>query len=163
MARVQEDVTSHPLDRIQVARPCAASWDSMKGDDRVRHCSVCRLNVYNLSGMTRREATDLISTVEGRLCVRFYRRKDGTILTRDCPKGWKTSFLVRVAAAVAAFMVPILGIPIALNWRDFKQSFNKWVDSHSPFQVMGGIRLPSGRYSPPDIQDIEGDPADTPP
>jgi len=75
------------LDNIQVAAPCPMSWEKMSGDDRVRHCQECKLNVYNLSEMTRRDAESLISSREGRLCVRFYRRADGTVLTRDCPRG----------------------------------------------------------------------------
>ena len=26
---------------------------------------------------------------EGRICVRYFKRADGTVLTRDCPVGWK--------------------------------------------------------------------------
>jgi hypothetical protein len=37
--------------------------------------------------MTRREAESLITRTEGRLCVRFYRRADGSILTENCPIG----------------------------------------------------------------------------
>ncbi len=59
----------------------------MQGDDRVRHCDQCRLNVYNLSAMSKDEAERLISEREGRLCISYFQRPDGTILTRDCPKG----------------------------------------------------------------------------
>jgi len=59
----------------------------MVGNDRVRFCSQCELNVYNLSGMAKHEAESLIAKAEGRLCVRYYRRKDGSIITRDCPVG----------------------------------------------------------------------------
>ena len=75
------------LENIRIAAPCPVSWDKMTGDEQVRHCQECKLNVYNLSEMTRREAESLISSREGRLCVRFYRRADGTVLTRDCPRG----------------------------------------------------------------------------
>lgn len=37
--------------------------------------------------MTRTQAEDLIAGTERRLCIRYYRRKDGSILTRDCPVG----------------------------------------------------------------------------
>ena len=77
----------HPLDRVQVAAPCKADWDEMIGTDRVRFCGQCSLNVYNLSAMTRDEAESVIAANEGKLCVRFYRRKDGSILTQDCPVG----------------------------------------------------------------------------
>jgi hypothetical protein len=58
-------------------------------DERVRFCSQCNLNVYNLSGMSRREAEALVMKTEGRLCVRFYRKADGSILTQNCPVGLK--------------------------------------------------------------------------
>lgn len=75
------------LDTLKIASPCPADWDAMTGDDRVRHCSECRLSVYNLSEMTREEAEALIEETEGRLCVRLYQRADGTVITRDCPVG----------------------------------------------------------------------------
>ncbi|HET6647853.1 MAG TPA: hypothetical protein VFH01_11050, partial [Pyrinomonadaceae bacterium] len=76
-----------PLDRVRVASPCKADWAQMIGTDRVRFCGQCNLNVYNLSSMTKTEAESLIAGTEGRLCVRFYRRADGSILTQDCPVG----------------------------------------------------------------------------
>jgi hypothetical protein len=57
----------------------------MKGDDRVRDCSQCKLSVYNLSAMSRQEAEALIREREGNLCVRLYQRFDGTVITDDCP------------------------------------------------------------------------------
>ncbi|HKX31592.1 MAG TPA: hypothetical protein VJ302_28145, partial [Blastocatellia bacterium] len=85
--------TSSP-ESVRIAAPCTADWNRMfafeDDDDRVRFCSQCNLNVYNLSGLTRPEAEDLINQAEGRLCVRFYRRSDGTVLTRNCPVGLRT-------------------------------------------------------------------------
>src|SRR5215467_3709252 len=94
------------LDNIRVASPCPASWEKMTGDDRVRHCQECKLNVYNLSEMTRLEAERLIANREGRMCVRFYRRTDGTILTRDCPRGLQVVRRISLVAgaALAAMM-----------------------------------------------------------
>src|SRR4030095_5299863 len=76
-----------PLDHVRIAAPCKADWDSMFGDERVRFCGQCNLNVYNLSEMTKSDAAVLVARTEGRLCVRFYRRVDGSILTRNCPIG----------------------------------------------------------------------------
>jgi hypothetical protein len=73
------------LDNIAIATPCSASWDGMKGDDRVRDCSQCRLSVYNLSAMSKHEAETLIRERAGNVCVRLYRRFDGTVITDDCP------------------------------------------------------------------------------
>ena len=80
-----------PLDHLRIAAPCPADWDQMFSfeGERVRFCSQCNLNVYNLSGMSREEAEALITKTEGRLCVRFYRRADGSILTQNCPVGLK--------------------------------------------------------------------------
>lgn len=76
-----------PLSRVRIAAPCHADWDSMTGTERARFCSSCNLHVYNLSAMTRTEAECLVVESEGRLCVHFYRRSDGTILTQNCPVG----------------------------------------------------------------------------
>jgi hypothetical protein len=75
------------LDEIQVASPCSMAWNDMVGGDKVRFCGACQKNVFNLSGMMRAEAVELIRATEGRVCVRFFRRADGTILTEDCPVG----------------------------------------------------------------------------
>lgn len=75
------------LDDIRIASPCSANWEEMTGDDRVRFCSHCQLSVYNLSAIDRQEAEQVVKSRSGRLCVRFYRRADGTMLTQDCPVG----------------------------------------------------------------------------
>jgi len=92
------------LDRIQIAAPCTADWEGMSGDERVRHCGECRLNVYNISEMRRDEAERLITTTEGRLCVRLYRRRDGTVITNNCPVGLRgiQRRFRRIAAGIAA-------------------------------------------------------------
>ncbi|HNG45531.1 MAG TPA: hypothetical protein PKZ00_03110 [Elusimicrobiota bacterium] len=77
----------NPLKGLKVASPCPMNWDEMTGDDRVRFCAHCRLNVFNLSALKRDEAIKLLNEKEGRLCVRFFRREDGTVMTRDCPVG----------------------------------------------------------------------------
>jgi hypothetical protein len=75
------------LENIRIASPCAADWDDMRGDERVRFCGRCEKNVYNLSSMSRDDAEALVNEKEGRLCVRFFQRADGTVLTADCPVG----------------------------------------------------------------------------
>jgi hypothetical protein len=75
------------LESLRIASPCTADWDAMVGDDQVRFCGRCEKNVYNLSTMTREAAETLVAEREGRLCIRLYRRADGTLLTADCPVG----------------------------------------------------------------------------
>lgn len=80
----------------------------MDGDERVRFCRECSRNVYNLSAMSAPEACRLVAEREGRVCVRFYQRRDGTVLTSDCPVGSKRSFLstgAQSALAVAAIAI----------------------------------------------------------
>jgi len=102
-----------PLDNINVASPCPADWNEMYGDDRKRFCSDCKLTVYNLSGMTRQEAENLVTNAEGRLCVRFFRRTDGTVITRDCPVGWarvKQRARLAVTAVFSMLMALVSGV-----------------------------------------------------
>ncbi|HEY6309164.1 MAG TPA: carboxypeptidase-like regulatory domain-containing protein [Candidatus Angelobacter sp.] len=84
----------------------------MNGHDRVRHCAECKLNVYNLSDMTRAEADRLIANREGRLCIRFYRRSDGTIITRDCPRGLQAMIrgVSRIAGAALSAMMAVMPV-----------------------------------------------------
>jgi hypothetical protein len=89
------------IEDVRVASPCNASWDAMKGDDRVRFCGECEKNVYNLSALSRDEATRLLAEREGSICVRLYRRADGTALTADCPVGVRRK-RVRLAVYGAA-------------------------------------------------------------
>jgi hypothetical protein len=105
------------LSRVRVAAPCEADWDEMRGDERVRFCQHCSLNVYNLSALTRREATRLVTRNEGAgLCVRFYRRKDGTMLTQPCPVGLRAlkRRVSKISSAVfAAFIGFLSGVSVA--------------------------------------------------
>ncbi len=101
------------LQNIEVAAPCSAEWNDMTGDDRVRFCGDCKLNVYNLSAMNEDQIVGLIRETEGRLCGRFYRRPDGTILTQDCPKGFRTIVrrrLVGVGCKVGAAALFLTGL-----------------------------------------------------
>lgn len=98
-----------PLNNIKIASPCSADWNRMDGDDRKRYCGDCKLNVYNLSGMTKYDAEHLLRMSEGRLCVRYYQRADGSILTQDCPVGW-AKVKQRVSLFAAATFSLILSL-----------------------------------------------------
>ena len=84
-------------------------------NERVRHCADCNLNVYNLSAMTERQVQELIGDSRGkRLCTRFYRRADGTVLTKDCP--WSLRALRRRASRTAAvIMATIMSIGVGFG------------------------------------------------
>ncbi len=93
------------LDNIRVASPCTADWSKMTGNERVRHCGDCKKNVFNISEMTRDEAEALIVATEGRLCVRYFQRHDGTILLKDCVIGVRRKRRRRVIVAGAAALI----------------------------------------------------------
>jgi len=94
------------IDNIRIASPCTADWEQMKGDDRVRHCDACNLKVYNLAAFTEAEIRELVANRKGRLCGRIYRRRDGTVLTQNCPVGLRAVArrISRIAGAVFAFL-----------------------------------------------------------
>jgi hypothetical protein len=98
------------LDKVRIASPCSQPWDAMAGDERVRFCRRCRKNVYNLSSLTREQAEALVFEREGAMCIRYYRRRDGTILTADCPSGRKRSRLMRGLIAVAVGVLGVFGV-----------------------------------------------------
>ena len=97
------------VNKLRVASPCSVGWDTMTGDERVRHCHSCQLNIYNTAEMPTAEIQNLIENREGRLCIRMYRRSDGTVLTKDCPVGLR-AIRKRVSVFAGAAMSAILGL-----------------------------------------------------
>lgn len=97
------------INKLRVASPCSVGWENMSGDERTRHCQKCSLSVYNISMLTTSEVEKLILGREGRLCIRMYRRADGTILTKDCPVGLR-ALRKRVAGLAAATLAAVLGL-----------------------------------------------------
>jgi hypothetical protein len=59
------------LKQIEVKNHCTQDWDEMTGNDQVRFCGHCNLNVNNLSAMTRKQALKIVRETEGRICVRY--------------------------------------------------------------------------------------------
>jgi len=108
------------LNQLRVASPCPVTWADMTGDDRVRHCARCDLNVYNFAELTRQEATELVLRTEGRLCGILHRRTDGTLMLKDCPVGVREAarravrFTMR---AVAAAIFLSSGVAVAAAGR----------------------------------------------
>jgi hypothetical protein len=145
------------LNQLTIAKPCPASWDEMAGDDRVRHCELCKLNVYNVASLTTTEALELVEKAEGRLCVRLYMRADGTVLTADCPVGVHAAWR-RVASVVSVALSLVLTVasvlyaklefepsdaptPLAEAWRASKECLVK---------VLPAWMVPAGWISKPE-------------
>ena len=149
------------LSRVKIASPCPVQWGDMNpvGDgERVRHCDQCDLNVYNLSAMMADEAEALLVANEGRrICGTFYRREDGTVLTRDCPVGLALvrAKLARAVSAVSAVLGLVLagavtlgararGEPVRLKDIDPFAKIVAWLNPAAPPSgpVMGKVAMP---------------------
>jgi hypothetical protein len=152
---VDKEVAMDPLDsdaitNLRVAAPCPAAWDKMQGDAQVRFCSLCSKNVYNISALSRAEAENLIrSSKEGRLCVRFYQRSDGTVLTDNCPVGlrsirrrlkWMASGVAALlafgAAAAPAAFPGLLSFPRKAAAAARHAPLFSTLQNHEPFQTL---------------------------
>ena len=136
------------LDNVRVAAPCPANWDSMYGNDRIRFCGECQLNVYNLSEMPRADAERLIGHAEGRLCVRYYQRKDGSIITQNCPVGLRAlkRRVSRIATAISTVLLSFLaGVGLDALASKFYLFRNNPVTGD---MVMTGVMVPKERIRP---------------
>lgn len=69
------------LNNLTIPSPCSADWNSMVGNDQVRFCEHCSLEVHNLSLMSRNQAQRLVDRSNGRLCVRYHYDSTGQPLT----------------------------------------------------------------------------------
>lgn len=147
------------LDQLTIAKPCSANWNEMSGDERVRHCGLCKLNVYNISSMSKEDAESLIREKEGNLCVRMYQRADGTLLAQDCPVGLAKlrKRMAWMASAVAAGIFFAAGTVLAkVGFRSENtdqitpsQAVKNWLNPPQTHQViMGKVACPPRIISP---------------
>ncbi len=69
----------------------------------------------------------MLRSREGRLCVRYFQRADGKVLTRDCPKGLMVARmkLARVVALTAGLVLGSFGVAIA---KVSEKPDQTWVD-----------------------------------
>ena len=133
------------LDHVRVAAPCKADWNQMIGNERVRFCSQCSLNVYNLSSMKRSEAESLVVQTEGRLCVRFYRRSDGSIITKDCPIGLR-AIRRRVSYVAKAISYTVMGLLAGLG---VYVGTSRMFPITSNQDALTGVMIAPARMNPP--------------
>ena len=126
---------TNPLDKIKIASPCGADWNEMRGDKRRRYCALCKLNVYNLSDMSKTEAESFLINSEGRVCLRVFRRADGSVITKDCPVGWQKlkRKVSRTAAAVFSLIAGFFGGVLALESLQSLRRFTNYDKVPEPF------------------------------
>lgn len=135
------------LDVLKIDDPCPASFADMSGIGAVRYCKLCHENVYDLSQMTKREAEDLIFEAEGRICVQFYQRADGTVVTKDCApvrfaaarRAARRSLALATAVvgALLTFVVTLAGV--FTFWREEKP---EWIVAAKEMVSPGPAMIP---------------------
>ena len=144
------------VDRIEIPLPCHVPWTDMTGDDRVRFCGDCRQNVYNVATFTRAEATRLLNDSSGRVCLRIFRRADGTVVTDDCRARLRAArkrgllifagtLLVVFWAQICAQFVGLAGLRRVLN-------SSGGTMGEAPALPMAGAPAPL----PPPVIEVEG-------
>jgi Carboxypeptidase regulatory-like domain len=112
------------INKLRIASPCSVGWETMTGNDRMRHCDSCKLNVYSTDAMTKCDLEDLIFRTEGRTCLRLHRRADGTVLTKDCPVGLR-GYQKRVARFAGATLAAIIGLfGVSFGQKDDKKAID---------------------------------------
>ena len=125
------------LDTVKIASPCTAKWEEMVGDDRARFCSHCQKDVFNLSAMPKDEAESFIQTRTAEVCVRLYKRTDGTLLTSDCPVGVKRTRRRRATVAAVGGGLLAAGALLTAYMRATRQP-----------DVMMGAMMPMPQQTP---------------
>jgi hypothetical protein len=158
------------LAQMAVPVPCTVAWESMTGTEQVRHCAQCGQKVYNISAMGCDDAEEFLQTKrvnddgqgQERLCVRFYRRPDGTVITRDCFALRRTlrTGTMWIFGILAGLLLITLGV---FGWtrKGDGSAGSIWprICEHEPFRTMfgprssaemGDVMLPTqGRVAPP--------------
>lgn len=99
--------------KLSIGTACPMSWESLRGDDRVRFCERCRLNVYNLADMAEDEVGDLVERTEGRLCGRLYVREEGFATVRECGWARQRRWMRRVAMSAVVLILSGFGLTLA--------------------------------------------------
>ncbi len=96
---------------MKLAFECDLRWNDLDGTSNTRrHCTDCDRDVYNLSGMTRRQATRLLADDAAGLCVRFVSRNGQIVHDGDpiaqlrAQRGGAGRLLATAMLAQAAFL-----------------------------------------------------------
>ncbi|MFP2905332.1 hypothetical protein ACLESD_09800 [Pyxidicoccus sp. 3LFB2] len=141
---------TRPLaERLTIATPCDMRWEEMTGDARVRHCGACKLNVYNVSEMRTAEVEALLNP-GGRVCIKLYRRPDGTVVSGDCRRVWREQraqavTLLGTAVTVTAALTLLLVIGV-LTFTLFGDNLRRLL---FPGSIAGGMPMSPTTSAPP--------------
>lgn len=117
----------------------------MQGDDRSRFCGQCNLHVYNFAQMSPEEIEQLLVEKEAGICARMYQRSDGTILTRDCPIGLRST-IQRAGRIVVSALSAVMGVCVAAAQTIPKQNSMKVETATTSLAIT--VTDPSGGFIP---------------
>jgi hypothetical protein len=148
------------LAQVRVASPCTARWDQMRGDEHARHCGQCDKTVYDLSSLTAAQAEALLrSKGDDGLCVRFYRRRDGTVITSDCPVGARRARVKRYLLAGVVGTVIASGAVwsalLTIGSGPIGEMGEPALMGEMPEPLMGAIPLPV--EPPSSVEEVRGE------
>ena len=118
------------LDRVYLETPCSSDWVSMEGNERVRYCSECNRQVHNLSAITKREAEELLTNADGKLCGRFDRDDRGNMITAD--RSGQHSSCVRLPRFARTAIAAFLGVGVIGQANVFSDSNGVIADRLTP-------------------------------
>jgi hypothetical protein len=154
------------LPGITIETPCHEPWERMAGSGGIRHCGACDRDVHDLSTMTVAEIEALLAGPD-RVCVRFFRRPDGRILTRDCPVGEaRRRRRMKVTAVAISAALAGAGAAGATTWALVEQPViggenQTTVTSPEPEPEPDVLELGPEAVEPPPVLEM-GDPAPRP-
>jgi hypothetical protein len=130
---------------LRISSPCPKRWNDLVGDDRVRYCGDCKLNVYNLAEMRPPEIEALVRRTSGRLCGQLYVRADRAATLRDCPTARTGILRRRLWKAAVAFLVLIVGLAFRALERPDTRNLPSWLQAVAgliePEKPRGRVRV----------------------
>jgi hypothetical protein len=91
--------------------------------------------------MTHQEAEALLANAKGRVCTRFFRRADGTVITSDCPVGLRQR-LRRTWARACALASALLLFAGCRRAEEPGAVRANPVPAHAPPVEMGDVAVP---------------------
>jgi len=101
---------------IDILEPCSEAWDSLLGDERVRHCERCTKHVHNLSELTEDEIVDVVSREH--VCISLQIDAGGALVSADSkrsPAGRASRVLIAAALTALAACGKTEQRPVGFN------------------------------------------------
>jgi len=101
---------------VRASSQCSVKWTELSGDDRVRWSYACQHFVYNPAVLTEQELVSLIWFREGVRPGGLYKRKDGTLIIRNCQGSSKG--IDPASLAIALGLSTIVGLIASFSISD---------------------------------------------